>query len=126
MDEAVYDFDSNSTTIDLDRSTDIETQEIIDQQLQQLDQSPGKMMYRQWVEKEVANDKVALEKLLRDPKAREAYAKQMHLAMSEIEPSGITSLPNEVFMSVDPIDQQQGPDQGNLSGLYSRLARILG
>ena len=126
LDEAVYDFDSNSTTIDLDKTTDLETQEIIEQQLQQLDQAPGKVMYRQWVEKEVANDKAALEKLLRDPKAREAYAKQMHLAMSEVEPSGITSLPNEVFMSVDPTEQQQGPDQGNLSGLYSRLARILG
>ena len=126
LDEVVYDFESNSTPIDLDKTTDLETQEIIEQQLQQLDQAPGKVMYRQWVEKEVANDKAALEKLLRDPKAREAYAKQMHLAMSEVEPSGITSLPNEVFMSVDPTEQQQGPDQGNLSGLYSRLARILG
>ena len=127
LDEAVYDFDKPGTTIDLDFGvTSLETQEMIDQQMQQLNQGPGKMLYQEWVKKEVENDKKALEKLLRDPEARKAYAQQMHLNPSELEPTGLTTIPDEVFLSVDPTDMNQGPDQGNLSGFLGRLARVIG
>ena len=127
LDEAVYDFDKPGTNIDLDfGAVDLETQEMIDQQMQQLNQAPGKMLYQEWVKKEVENDKKALEKLLRDPEARKAYAQQMHLNPSELEPTGLTTIPDEVFLSVDPTDMNQGPDQGNLSGFLGRLARVIG
>ena len=127
LDEAVYDFDKPGTTIDLDFGvTSLETQEMIDQQMQQLNQAPGKMLYQEWVKKEVENDKKALEKLLRDPEARKAYAQQMHLNPSELEPTGLTTIPDEVFLSVDHTDINQGPDQGNLSGFLGRLARVIG
>ena len=127
LDEAVYDFDKPGTTIDLDFGvTSLETQEMIDQQMQQLNQAPGKMLYQEWVKKEVENDKKALEKLLRDPEARKAYAQQMHLNPSELEPTGLTTIPDEVFLSGDPTDINQGPDQGNLSGFLGRLARVIG
>ena len=127
LDEAVYDFDKPGTTIDLDFGvTSLDTQEMIDQQMQQLNQAPGKMLYQEWVKKEVENDKKALEKLLRDPEARKAYAQQMHLNPSELEPTGLTTIPDEVFLSVDPTDMNQGPDQGNLSGFLGRLARVIG
>ena len=127
LDEAVYDFDKPGTTIDLDFGvTSLDTQEMIDQQMQQLNQAPGKMLYQEWVKKEVENDKKALEKLLRDPEARKAYAQQMHLSPSELEPTGLTTIPDEVFLSVDPTDINQGPDQGNLSGFLGRLARVIG
>ena len=127
LDEAVYDFDKPGTTIDLDFGvTSLDTQEMIDQQMQQLNQGPGKMLYQEWVKKEVENDKKALEKLLRDPEARKAYAQQMHLNPSELEPTGLTTIPDEVFLSVDPTDMNQGPDQGNLSGFLGRLARVIG
>lgn len=127
LDEAVYDFDKPGTNIDLDFGvTSLETQEMIDQQMQQLNQAPGKMLYQEWVKKEVENDKKALEKLLRDPEARKAYAQQMHLNPSELEPTGLTTIPDEVFLSVDPTDMNQGPDQGNLSGFLGRLARVIG
>ena len=127
LDEAVYDFDKPGTTIDLDFGvTSLETQEMIDQQMQQLNQAPGKMLYQEWVKKEVENDKKALEKLLRDPEARKAYAQQMHLNPSELEPTGLTTIPDEVFLSMDPTDMNQGPDQGNLSGFLGRLARVIG
>ena len=127
LDEAVYDFDKPGTNIDLDFGvTSLETQEMIDQQMQQLNQAPGKMLYQEWVKKEVENDKKALEKLLRDPEARKAYAQQMHLNPSELEPTGLTTIPDEVFLSGDPTDINQGPDQGNLSGFLGRLARVIG
>ena len=126
LDEAVYDFDNQGTNVNLDVFTPLEAQEIIDEQMTQLNQAPGKMLYRQWVEKEIENDKKSLQKLLRDPKAKEAYAKQMHLNPSEFDEGSLTNLPDEVFLSVNPSDMNQGPDQGNLSGFLGRLARVIG
>ena len=126
LEEAAYDFDKEGTNVNLDLSVDIDTQELIDQQMQQFDQAPGKMMYRQWVEKEMAADKAALDKILKDPKAREAYARDMHLSLSDLEPSGFTTLPPEVYLNPETNDPMKGPDQGNLSGILSRLARVIG
>lgn len=125
LEEAVYDFDKPGTNVDLDMSISLETQEIIDEQTRQLDQAPGKTLYQEWVKKEVAADKAALQKLLRDPKAREAYARQNNLSLSDLDQPAFTTIPDEVFLQSDPTEQQ-GPDQGNLSGILSRIARVIG
>lgn len=125
LEEAVYDFDKPGTNVDLDMSISLETQEIIDEQTKQLDQAPGKTLYQEWVKKEVAADKAALQKLLRDPKAREAYARQNNLSLSDLDQPAFTTIPDEVFLQSDPTEQQ-GPDQGNLSGILSRIARVIG
>ena len=126
LEEAVYEFDKEIKNVDLDMTVDIETQELIDEQLRQLDQAPGKVLYKQWVEKEVANDKAALEKLLRDPKAKEAYAKQMHLALSDLDTGTSTvTIPMEVYTQMDA-NENRGPDQGNMSGMLGRLMRTFG
>lgn len=125
LEEAVYDFDKPGTNVDLDMSISLETQEIIDDQTRQLDQAPGKTLYQEWVKKEVAADKAALQKLLRDPKAREAYARQNNLSLSDLDQPAFTTIPDEVFLQSDPTEQQ-GPDQGNLSGILSRIARVIG
>lgn len=125
LDEAVYDFDKQGTNVNLDMTTSPESQEIIDEQMAQLNQAPGKMLYRQWVEKEIENDKKSLQRLLQDPKAKEAYIRQMHLNPSEFDDGSFTTLPDEVFLQQDPT-MNQGPDQGNLSGFLGRLARVIG
>ena len=125
LEEAVYDFDKPGTNVDLDMSISLETQEIIDEQTKQLDQAPGKTLYQEWVKKEIAADKAALQKLLRDPKAREAYARQNNLSLSDLDQPAFTTIPDEVFLQSDPTEQQ-GPDQGNLSGILSRIARVIG
>lgn len=125
LEEAVYDFDKPGTNVDLDMSVSLETQEIIDEQTKQLDQAPGKTLYQEWVKKEVAADKAALQKLLRDPKAREAYARQNNLSLSDLDQPAFTTIPDEIFLQSDPTEQQ-GPDQGNLSGMLSRIARVIG
>lgn len=125
LEEAVYDFDKPGTNVDLDMSISLETQEIIDEQTKQLDQAPGKTLYQEWVKKEVAADKAALQKLLRDPKAREAYARQNNLSLSDLDQPAFTTIPDEVFLQSD-LTEQQGPDQGNLSGMLSRIARVIG
>ena len=125
LEEAVYDFDKPGTNVDLDMSISLETQEIIDEQTKQLDQAPGKTLYQEWVKKEVEADKAALQKLLRDPKAREAYARQNNLSLSDLDQPAFTTIPDEVFLQSDPTEQQ-GPDQGNLSGIFSRIARVIG
>lgn len=125
LDEAVYDFDKQGTNVNLDMTTSPESQEIIDEQMAQLNQAPGKMLYRQWVEKEIENDKKSLQRLLQDPKAKEAYARQMHLNPSEFDDGSFTTLPDDVFLQQDPT-MNQGPDQGNLSGILSRIARVIG
>lgn len=125
LEEAVYDFDKPGTNVDLDMSISLETQEIIDEQTKQLDQAPGKTLYQEWVKKEVEADKAALQKLLRDPKAREAYARQNNLSLSDLDQPAFTTIPDEVFLQSDPTEQQ-GPDQGNLSGMLSRIARVIG
>ena len=125
LEEAVYDFDKPGTNVDLDMSISLETQEIIDEQTKQLDQAPGKTLYQEWVKKEIEADKAALQKLLRDPKAREAYARQNNLGLSDLDQPAFTTIPDEVFLQSDPTEQQ-GPDQGNLSGMLSRIARVIG
>lgn len=125
LEEAVYDFDKPGTNVDLDMSISLETQEIIDEQTKQLDQAPGKTLYQEWVKKEIEADKAALQKLLRDPKAREAYARQNNLSLSDLDQPAFTTIPDEVFLQSDPTEQQ-GPDQGNLSGMLSRIARVIG
>ena len=125
LDEAVYDFDKQGTNVNLDMTTSPESQEIIDEQMAQLNQAPGKMLYRQWVEKEIENDKKSLQRLLQDPKAKEAYARQMHLNPSEFDDGSFTTLPDDVFLQQDPT-MNQGPDQSNLSGFLGRLARVIG
>lgn len=125
LEEAVYDFDKPGTKVDLEMGLSLETQEIIDEQMKQLDQAPGKTLYQEWVKKEIEADKAALQKLLRDPKAREAYARQNNLSLSDLDQPAFTTIPDEVFLQSDPTEQQ-GPDQGNLSGMLSRIARVIG
>ena len=125
LEEAVYDFDKPGTKVDLEMGLSLETQEIIDEQMKQLDQAPGKTLYQEWVKKEIKADKAALQKLLRDPKAREAYARQNNLSLSDLDQPAFTTIPDEVFLQSDPTEQQ-GPDQGNLSGMLSRIARVIG
>lgn len=128
LDEAVYDFESELTQVNIDTSVSIETQELIDEQMAVLDQAPGRKLYSQWVKEEMAKDKACLNRLLQDRQAREAYAKQMHLNVGEMNSDNpvLTELPSTVFMNSDGYSEPEGPDQGNLSGLLGKLHRIIG
>lgn len=127
LDEAVYDFEANNEQVNLDMSVDLDAQELIDQQMKQLDQAPGKVLYTDWVKSEIQKDKESLQRVLRDPKAREAYARDMHLNLNDVgDQSSFTTIPMEAYLNMDPTTQQQGPDQGNLSGLFGRMSRVFG
>ena len=128
LDEAVYDFEAEKKDVNLELGISVETQELIDEQMKVLDQAPGKKLYQDWVKSEMEADKKALKKLLQDPAAKEAYARQMHLNLSDLDEGPVlTELPDAVFTSpYAEGEMQQGPDQGNLSGMLGRIMRVFG
>ena len=127
LDEAVYDFEAHQKDVNLDMGLSLEAQEIVDEQMQTLDQAPGKILYKQWVESEIKKDKESLKNLLKDPAAKAAYAQQMHLNLADLDEGPVlTELPTTVFTSPYSEDElAQGPDQGNLS-MLGRMYRVFG
>jgi len=127
LEEAVYDFEQGKEQVNLNMTgVDLETQQIVDEQMKTLENSPGKKMYREWLEEEKAKDAACLAKLLKDPKAREAYARDMHLTLDDVTPAAgsLDTLPMDVFLNGDPTETQI--DQGNLSSMFSRISRVFG
>lgn len=125
LEEGVFDFDADTEEVQIDMTVSEEAQALIDEQMETLKKAPGQILYEDWVKKEVEKDKACLKRVLNDPKARAAYAKQNHLALSDLEDDTqtFTTLPDEVFTNPDSMGQEV--DNGNMYGLFSRITRVL-
>lgn len=123
LEEAVYDFDHTTEEIAMDlNSVDLETQGMVDEQLKILKAAPGQKMYMEWIAEEKAKDDACLAKLLHDPRAREAYARDMHLNLNDVGPTTtLYDIPMDVFLNDNHMEQKV--DQGNLSSMFSRVSR---
>ena len=128
LDEAVYDFEAEKKQVEIDTNYSVEAQVLIDEQMETLNNAPGRSLYQDWVKSEMAKDKESLDRLLKDKNARDAYARQMHLSKGDLDQSNqvLTELPSSVFTNLEGNYETTIPDQGNLSNLFSRLYRIIG
>ena len=128
LDEAVYDFEAEKKQVEIDTNYSVEAQVLIDEQMETLNNAPGRSLYQDWVKSEMAKDKESLDRLLKDKNARDAYARQMHLSKGDLDQSNqvLTELPSSVFTNLEGNYETTMPDQGNLSNLFSRLYRIIG
>ena len=60
--------------------------------------------FKEWQEREMAQDQAALQQMLRDKRAREAWAKKNHMDLDSINQDHTwTTLPNEIFI-IDDFD----------------------
>ena len=60
--------------------------------------------FKEWQEREMAQDQVALQQMLRNKRAREAWAKKNHMDLDSINQDHTwTTLPNEIFI-IDDFD----------------------
>ena len=127
LEEAVYDFEQDKAGVNIDFDINAEAQAMADQQIEQLKNAPGKVMYAEWVKAEMAKDKAALDAILRDPKARAAYARDMHLKIEELgNNSTVVELPMDVYLNGDVFEEKQ-VDQGNFGGSFlQKLNRVFG
>ena len=58
--------------------------------------------FKEWQEREMAQDQAALQQMLRDKRAREAWAKKNHMDLDSINQDHTwTTLPNEIFIIDD-------------------------
>lgn len=99
--------------------TNMETTEDIENQLKFLDSPVGKMLYNDWIEQQKAADEAALKKILSTKQGREAYERQFHTALPDME--GLSEIPIEVFNNFNAMDDEPyNTLQGNLSHLWTK------
>lgn len=128
LDEEIYDVtrDAEVITEQIDVVDPNEEAQVGDQ-LKILEQSPGKMSWEEWRKAEFKAEQDALNKILANKDARDAYIKQNHLNPEDYTAPAITTLPDELFTSsyYDDGYSQQPQDTVGKGNLYSQYMRVM-
>ena len=125
LDEEIYDVNRDAEIITEQIDTaDLNEEAQVEQQLKVLDQSPGKMSWEEWRKSEFKREQEALNKILTNKDAREAYVKQNHLNPDDYTQPALTTLPDELFTTnyYDKLEKSDtGVGRGNLFSQYMRV-----
>ena len=126
LEEAVLEINDPKSDILTDVNLDDQQYEMVDQQMQMLNNAPGKLMYREWMKKVQEEDDRALQKILSTKQGREAYERKYHTKLEDLG-FAINQIPMDVFTSFndgmlnDPDSMISNVDMGNLSSLWAKL-----
>lgn len=94
----------------------------IENQLQQLNTSPGNKMYEQWMQEELKKDNECMDKLLTDKVVQKTLAERYHLIVPQSN-STMQTIPKDVFLNFNISDDEELQLKnkvlaGNLSSLW--------
>lgn len=106
-----------------------DSSEDVDMQMKFLMDSPGKMMYSDWVKKMRAEDELSMQRILATKQGREAYERQFHTTLdtSQEALAGLQEIPMEVFAGFNQFegyDEDTGMkkvDMGNMSDIFAKV-----
>ena len=124
LEEAVLEINEPKTNIVEDLDFDVQQIEMVDEQIKTLTNAPGKMMYKEWMDRVKAEDEAAMQRILSTKQGREAYERQFHTVV-DIAETITTQIPLEVFGAfndgtfTDP--EKMSVDMGNLSSLWKSV-----
>lgn len=101
LEEAVMDIHEDSE--DLVNQIDVIDNDEVNQQLEQIENAPGKLMYEQWMQQETAKDNAAMDKLLKDKAVQKSLEQRYHIVIPQASQTTET-IPLDVFnnFNTDP------------------------
>ena len=124
LEEAVVDIQEDKSTIteNIDMTSDVDMHTEIEQQLNTLNQAPGKKMYEQWLQEEHAKDEAAMAKILANAALRNSLSTQYQLMANGYTNQTVTTIPTDVFLNFNKDESQVEMErQMALSGNLSRF-----
>lgn len=120
LEEAIVDIREDKLNIQTDLIAS--ENEEIQQQIDVLNKSPGKLGYEQWMHDELQKDEDTLKKLLTDKRVRDGLGDKYSLLKNQTNVSdSYETLPNEVFINFNKSEDEINIDTvnvGNLSSLW--------
>ena len=128
LEEAI--FDINEPKQDLMKEIELmpTSTEEVEAQMKFLQDSPGKMLYSDWVKKMREEDDASMRRLLATKQGREAYERQFHTTLdtSQETLAGLQEIPMEVFAGFNggsEFDENgmRKVDMGNMADIFAKL-----
>lgn len=124
LEEAVVDIqeDKSAITENIDMTSDVNIHTEVEQQLNTLNQAPGKKMYEQWLQEEQAKDDAAMAKILANAAIRSSLTARYQLMNNAHQNQTVTTIPTEVFLNFNKDESQVEMErQMALSGNLSKF-----
>lgn len=104
LEEAVMDIQEDSR--DLVDEIDVLDNDEVNEQIETLNNAPGKMLYEEWMQAETARDDAAMNKLLADKAVQKSLADRYHIVVPQVSQT-TQSIPNEVFMNFNQDPEEE-------------------
>ena len=104
LEEAVVDIHEDSK--ELVDEIDVLDNEEINEQIDTLNNAPGKMLYEDWIKSETAKDDAAMNKLLSDKAVQKSLGERYHIVVNQASQT-TQSIPNEVFMKFNQDPEEE-------------------
>ncbi len=104
LEEAVMDIQEDSR--DLVDEIDVLDNDEVNEQIETLNNAPGKMLYEEWMQAETARDDAAMNKLLADKAVQKSLADRYHIVVPQASQT-TQSIPNDVFMNFNQDPEEE-------------------
>lgn len=104
LEEAVMDIQEDSR--DLVDEIDVLDNDEVNEQIETLNNAPGKMLYEEWMQAETARDDVAMNKLLANKAVQKSLADRYHIVVPQASQT-TQSIPNDVFMNFNQDPEEE-------------------
>ena len=116
LEEAVTDIREPQS--DMTQTLDISDNEEINEQLEELENAPGRQLYEDWMKSETARDQAAMDRLLNDKLVQKTLADRYHVVVPQAQTT-VQTIPTDVFLNFnsDPEEEymKDTVNVGNLS-----------
>lgn len=104
LEEAVMDIQEDSR--DLVDEIDVLDNDEVNEQIETLNNAPGKMLYEEWMQAETARDDAAMNKLLADKAVQKSLADRYHVVVPQASQT-TQSIPNDVFINFNQDPEEE-------------------
>lgn len=104
LEEAVMDIQEDSR--DLVDEIDVLDNDEVNEQIETLNNAPGKMLYEEWMQAETARDDAAMNKLLANKAVQKSLADRYHIVVPQASQT-TQSIPNDVFMNFNQDPEEE-------------------
>ena len=120
LEEAVVDIHEDNTQIT--QNIDIEDNEEIQEQINAINNAPGKTLYEQWLKEETAKDEECMNRLLANKVVQKSLAERYHLVVPQSQQTSVQTIPTEVFLNFNSDESEMmnrdTVNVGNLSKFW--------
>ena len=119
LEEAVYDIEEDQK--DLVQDIELSDDEEINEQLNIMENAPGKKLYEEWMQEEFAKDQACMDRLLQDKAVQKSLAERYHMIVPKASQTTRT-IPTEVFLNFNKDEEYEMMKDivnvGNMSNMW--------